>query len=82
MKSKIDADNLEKLSKKIMRIIEDVKDPEAFAVINFCFTKLIIERLGDPFMAKAAMITLMQNTATSIDLFFEEEDDLDEEHIH
>ena len=71
----------EKMSLKILKMLENVGDPEAFATLNYCFTKMLVQRMDDVQMMRAALLTFMVNTSSSIDRVFEIED-TEDEHIH
>ena len=74
-------DRLNKTTDKIVKMVEKLDTPDAFSVINFCFTKLAVERLKNPILAKAALVTFLQNTGNTIDEFYGD-DDYEEESIH
>ena len=75
------AERTAKLSNKIMKMLDNIDDAEAFAVLNYCFTKMLVHRMDDQHVMKAAMLTFIVNTATSIDHAFEIAD-MEDEHIH
>ena len=38
----------EKLSGKVLNMLDKLDDAEAFAVLNYCFTKMLVQRMDDP----------------------------------
>ena len=75
------AEITEKLSSKVLKMLDKLDDAEAFAVLNYCFTKMLVQRMDDPYIMKAAMLTFIANTNTSIDRAFEIAE-MEDEHIH
>ena len=71
----------EKLSNKVLNMLDKLDDAEAFAVLNYSFTKMLVQRMDEPYMMKAAMLTFIANTNTSIDRAFEIAE-MEDEHIH
>jgi predicted lactoylglutathione lyase len=71
----------EKTSEKILKILEKIDDPEAFAILNYCFTRLLVQRIDDPRTMKAAILTFTVNSASSIDDIVEMSD-AEDGHIH
>ena len=70
-----------KASDKILKMLENVDDFEAFAVLNYTFTRMLADRIDDPMTMKAAILTFAVNSASSVDDMFSAED-IEDEHIH
>lgn len=72
----------QKMSTKIIKMLEPMEDPEAFAVMNYAFTRMIIDRIDDPVFMKAALTTFLTNTSNSIDQIIEMSEMEEGEPIH
>ena len=70
-----------KASDKILKMLEKIDDPEAFAILNYCFTRLLVQRIDDSRTMKAAILTFAVNSASTID-DIAEMSDAEDEHIH
>jgi len=63
-----------KVSDKILKMLEKIDDPEAFAVLNYSFTRMLVNRIDDPRTMKAAILTFAVNSSSSVDEIFEASD--------
>jgi hypothetical protein len=67
------AEYCDKVSDKIIKMLDNIEDASAMAIINYCFVKLLIMRVDNPVSMKAAIVTFMVNCSNSIDAACEEE---------
>ena len=70
---------MEKTGQKILRILEKLDEPTAFAVINYCFVIMVIDDERGPNIAKAMTATFLNNVVNSINNYFQEGE---EESVH
>ena len=70
---------MEKTGQKILRILEKLDEPTAFAAINYCFTLMVIDDQRGPVVAKAMVATFSSNVVNSINGYFH---DGEEESMH
>jgi hypothetical protein len=70
---------MEKAGQKILRVLEKLDEPTAFAAINYCFTLMVIDDERGPVVAKAMAATFLSNVVNSINSYFH---DQEEESIH
>jgi hypothetical protein len=70
---------MEETGQKILRILEKLDKPTAFAVINYCFVIMVIDDERGPNIAKAMTATFLNNVVNSINNYFQEGE---EEFVH
>jgi len=71
---------MERTGQKILKILEKLDEPTAFAAINYCFTIMVIDDARGPVVAKAMAATFINNIVNSINGYFHDQDD--EESVH
>lgn len=71
---------MEKTGQKILNMLGKLDEPTAIAVVNYCFTVMVIDDERGPVIAKAMTATFLNNVVNSINSYFH--DDSESESMH
>jgi hypothetical protein len=75
------AELMHKTAGKILKILENLDEPTAIAVVNYIFLLMIIDDEKGPIVAKAMAATFINNVMNSVNSYFHAEHD-ECEHVH
>ena len=73
------ADKIVKTAAKIEKLLKEYDRPEAMAIINYCFLKLILADNPGLIPAQAMAAVFMNNIVNSLQMFYNENDEDDED---